>query len=43
MTCNEAKPVTNIGISSDKTYRKQCPVVTGVLDYFPDALMEVAI
>jgi hypothetical protein len=26
----------------DATWRKQRPLATGVLDYFPDALMEVA-
>jgi len=29
-------------LTTDPKARKQMPVATGVLDYFPDALMEVA-
>jgi hypothetical protein len=29
-------------MNKDATWRKQRPLVTGVLDYFPDALLEVA-
>jgi hypothetical protein len=30
------------GIQHDAKYRKERPVTTGVLDYFPDAITEVA-
>jgi len=29
-------------MTNDKTIRKNCPITRGVLDYFPDALTEVA-
>lgn len=29
-------------LPTDPTERKRCPVATGVLDYFPDALVEVS-
>ena len=35
---NEPQPP----ISDEARYRKQRPIVRGVLDYFPDAVMEVA-
>ena len=29
-------------LSTDAAERKACPIATGVLDYFPDALAEIA-
>lgn len=31
-----------MSLSSDVAERKACPIATGVLDYFPDAIAEVA-
>ena len=31
-----------MSLPNDATERKQCPVATGVIDYFPDALAAVA-
>ena len=33
---------TNDNLESDSTERKEKPVFTGVLKYFPDAIMEIA-
>lgn len=38
----EVVPSPNSGLSDDYVARKQRPIATGVLDYFPDALAEVA-
>ncbi len=35
-------PTRASSIPTDPALRKQCPVATGVLDYFPDALVAVA-
>ena len=35
-------PTRATTIPEDSAGRKQCPVATGVLDYFPDALVAVA-
>jgi hypothetical protein len=38
-----ARPATsNISLPTDPAERKSLPIATGVLDYFPDALAEVA-
>jgi hypothetical protein len=33
---------TRIGLTSDAAKRKQIPVATGVVDYFPDAIIAIA-
>lgn len=39
--CGSPAP-RQVGLSTDSDERKQQPIATGVLDYFPDALAEVA-
>jgi hypothetical protein len=38
----ESKPVTKMILTTDSAARKQIPITTGVLDYFPLAIAEVA-
>lgn len=39
---NKPKPTTVATLPADYTARKERPIATGVLDYFPDAIAEVA-
>lgn len=39
---NQQKPYTKMLLSTDSLDRKQMPITTGVLDYFPLAIAEVA-
>lgn len=41
LPCSYVKPIFNDKLS-DKEIRKMCPVTSGVLKYFPDAIKEVA-
>jgi hypothetical protein len=42
MDLPEEKATGKVGLPTDAAKRKQVPIATGVLDYFPDALAAVA-